>query len=200
VAFEEWTPAREAELVARCARGDRDAWAAFLDRFGGLVAALARRRLARHTGSASAADVDEVVAEVFLALLRRDRHLLRQYDPRFRVSTYLGVICRTAVLRHLRSREGAESLSRSPGPAAPAAEGPAARALGADAAARVRSALGTLEDRDRALLTLRYLDGWDYAAIAGAVGVSPDSVGSLLHRARARLARVDPALRDLLAD
>ena len=85
----------EADLVARCANGDRAAWEAFVDGYGPLIAALVRRMLHRRTGRARDADVDEIGAEVFLALVRRDRILLKRYDPRYRLSTYLGVICRS---------------------------------------------------------------------------------------------------------
>jgi len=95
-------PHPEVELVARCARGERAAWESFVDRYGPLITALSRRMLFRRTGHARDADIDEISAEVFLALVRRDRILLKRYDPRYRLSTYLGVICRTEVLRHLR--------------------------------------------------------------------------------------------------
>jgi hypothetical protein len=95
-------PESEASLVAACAAGDADAWARFVPRFGPLVAALARRMLARRRGVASDADVDEVTGGVFLALVAHDRKLLHRYRPEFRLSTYLGVICRTEVGRLLR--------------------------------------------------------------------------------------------------
>ena len=95
-------PSPEALLAARCAAGDEAAWRELVARYGPLLAALARRMLARVGPAVVEADVDEVVAEVFLALLRRERLLLKRYDATFRLSTYLGVICRSEVGRWAR--------------------------------------------------------------------------------------------------
>jgi RNA polymerase sigma-70 factor (ECF subfamily) len=197
-------PSSEADLVRRCADGEAAAWEEFVDRFGPLLVALARRMLRRRSGRAGDTDVDEVVGEVFLALLRRDRLLLKRYDPTYRVSTYLGVICRTEVTRQLRrSARGGVGLEE-PG-SVPARGGPASSPLEAlgeselvEAAARIRAALATLDERDRLLLSLRYLEGLDYRAIAAALDLKADSVGQLLHRAKERLARRVPDLEAYL--
>ncbi len=198
-------PPSEAELVARCASGDRGAWEEFVDRFGPLIKALARRMLARRTGRAKDADVDEIVAEVFLALVRRDRILLHRYNPEYRLSTYLGVICRTEVLRHLRRgnrlpRELEETgyLPQKPGTLGPA------RTLEdqerTHAIETLRDALRQLPERDRDLLTMKYLDGMDYRAIGEALDVNPESVGQFLHRAKAKLAKLVPHLKTWVAE
>ena len=195
----------EVELVAACAAGDAQAWEAFVDRFGPLLTALARRMLARRTGRARDADVDEVVADVFLALLRRDRILLKRYDPTYRVSTFLGVFCRTVVLRLLRrgnrlphDLEDAERVPSRPG--APAPEDSLFEEERRAAVASLREALAQLGERDRLLLTFRYLDGLDYRAIGEALQVNPESVGQFLHRAKARLAKKVPHLQRFLQE
>jgi RNA polymerase sigma-70 factor (ECF subfamily) len=192
----------EAELVARCAAGEEAAWIAFVERYGVLLAALARRMLLRLVRVASDSDVDEVVAEVFLALLRRERLLLKRYDPTFRVSTYLGVICRSEVGRWARRRGRAAALPLPADDLAPAstAAGPpqALAAREREAALRaVHTALEALAPRDRLLLSMRFLDGLDYRAIGAALGLNPESVGQLLTRAKARLAEHLPHLRHL---
>ena len=194
--------AEEAELVRRCAEGDRDAWEAFVDRYGTLIQALARRMLARRTGRASDPDVDEIAAEVFLALLRRDRILLHRYNPEYRVSTYLGVICRTEVLRFLRrGRRTAVGIEEAERIEDPDADQQPSQALEDDermaALKELRAAMGELSERDRQLLTLKYLEGLDYRAIGEALDLNPESVGQFLHRAKQRLAKQVPHLRDL---
>lgn len=193
-------PRSEEELVARCAAGDRSAWEQFVDRFGPLIQALARRMLARRTGRARDADVDEIVGEVFLALVRRDRILLHRYDPRYRVSTYLGVICRTEVLRHLRrgNRLPRELEETGHLPQRPGTLGPARTLDDQERTAAIeslRDALRQLPERDRDLLTLKYLEGLDYRAIGEALDLNPESVGQFLHRAKSRLARLVPHLQ-----
>lgn len=196
----------EASLVAACAAGDGAAWARFVARFGPLVAALARRMLARRRGTASDADVDEATSGVFLALVSHDRKLLHRYRPEFRLSTYLGVICRTEVGRMLRRAGRTVSLDADDGGAGgahadPRAESPLAaltRQERVDAIGALRAALDGLAPRDRLLLTLKYLEGLDYAQIADVLHVQRDSVGQLLHRAKTRLAKAVPGLASWL--
>ncbi|MDJ0522418.1 MAG: sigma-70 family RNA polymerase sigma factor [Planctomycetota bacterium] len=198
-------PLSEAELVQRCAQGDRDAWGQFVDRFGPLIQALARRMLARRTGRARDADVDEIVGEVFLALVRRDRILLHRYDPQYRVSTYLGVICRTEVLRHLRrgNRLPRELEETGHLPQRAGTLGPS-RSLEdrerTEAIETLRVALRELPERDRELLTLKYLEGLDYRSIGEALGLNPESVGQFLHRAKTKLAQRVPHLERWLSE
>ena len=194
-------PEPEAELVRACAEGDADAWVRFVDRFGGLIATLARRMLDRRTGRSAETDVDEIAAGVFLALLKGDRRLLRRYRAEFRVSTYLGVICRTEVSRHLRGAGRRTVLLGDDldgrGIADPGASTPLALLLQQERDAAVlslRAALDELAPRDRLILTLKYLDGLDYGRIADVLRVERDSVGQLLHRAKARLAKRVPNL------
>ena len=196
---------QEAELVRRCAEGERGAWEEFVDRYGTLIHALGRRMLARRTGRAADTDVDEIVAEVFLALLRRDRILLHRYNPQYRVSTYLGVICRTEVLRFLRrgrrkpveldEAERIQDREGRPGPLSSLEESERQAAI-----RTLREALNELNERDRLLLTLRYMDGQDYRTIGATLDVNPESVGQFLHRAKSRLAKRVPHLEAFLQE
>lgn len=198
-------PKDEADLVARCASGDRAAWETFVDRYGPLITALVRRMLHRRTGRARDADVDEIGAEVFLALVRRDRILLKRYDPQYRLSTYLGVICRTEVLRHLRRGNRLPHDLEEPGrlPERDGTLGPARTLEDREreaAIATLREALGRLPERDRMLLTMKYLDGMDYRSIGEALDLNPESIGQFLHRAKQKLAGEVPHLRPFLAE
>ncbi len=184
-----------------CAEGDADAWVRFVDRYGGLIATLARRMLDRRTGRSAETDVDEIAGGVFLALLKGERRLLRRYRPEFRLSTYLGVIIRTEVSRHLRGAGRRTVLLGDDldgqGRVDPAASSPLALLLEDERDAAVlglRAALDELPARDRLLLTLKFLDGLDYGRIADVLRVERDSVGQLLHRAKARLAARVPEL------
>lgn len=191
--------AGEAALVAACARGEEAAWRQFVAQTGPLVRALARRMLMRRAGQAADADVDEIVADVYLALVRRERLLLVRFDPQYRLSTYLGVICRTEVGRHLRrggrlprAVEDLGHLEARPGDARPE-RGPL-EAERTAALAGLRQALSELPERERTLLELRFLDGLDYRAIALALDVHAESVGQLLTRAKAKLRAAVPHL------
>ncbi len=67
-----------------------------------------------------------------------------------------------------------------------AAPGPDVALEREERAAAVRAALELLAERDRAALLLK-AEGFSYAEIATALGLSPDSVGTTLARARRRL-------------
>lgn len=195
----------EADLVARCAGGDRAAWERFVDGYGPLIAALVRRMLHRRTGRARDTDVDEIGAEVFLALVRRDRILLKRFDPQYRLSTYLGVICRTEVLRHLRRGNRLPHDLEEPArlPERDGTLGPSRTLEDQERMAAItslREALEELEERDRLLLTMKYLDGMDYRSIGDALGINPESIGQFLHRAKRKLAQRVPHLRAFLAE
>jgi RNA polymerase sigma-70 factor (ECF subfamily) len=194
-------PEPEADLVRACAEGDRAAWERFVARYGALISALARRMLYRRLGRASDADVEEVASEVFVALLKGDRRLLRRYRPEFRVTTYLGVICRTEVGKYLRragrhAAYGGEEVAERADPSLESPLQALARREREQALRALLPALERLPPRDRLLLSLRYVDGLDYGRIAAVLRVGRESVGQLLHRAKGRLARLVPALRD----
>ena len=87
----------------------------------------------------------------------------------------------------------ARSQRRSAGPTADElpAEPPAAHAgAHADGAVdRVRTAIGSLSERQRLVLFLHYYADLDYAAIGDALGIASGTVGATLHSARAAMRR-----------
>jgi RNA polymerase sigma-70 factor, ECF subfamily len=68
----------------------------------------------------------------------------------------------------------------------PAPEGPAEEFERQERSALVRSALATLNERDREALLLK-AEGFNYEEIAGTLGLSKGAVGTTLARARRRL-------------
>jgi RNA polymerase sigma-70 factor, ECF subfamily len=166
------------------------AWDHFVECYSGLVTAVVRRILGAQRGRG--ADLDDVVENVFLMLLENDCALLRKYDPQYKLSAYLGVISRTAVHRFLRRQKVKADLPDEMWNEAL----PDKDALTvSDAAARgeiqsaVRDELAGLSDREQRVLRLFYYDGIDYQGIAEELGVSINSVGAALSRARAKLAK-----------
>ncbi len=92
------------QLVDRCIARAPGAWRIFVDRFAPTVRALASRYLKLNGQFPDSAELDDVTQDVFMALIHRDYHLLKNYDPTFSFKTYLGVITRTEVHRMLRKR------------------------------------------------------------------------------------------------
>ena len=88
---------------------------------------------------------------------------------------------------------------RAEHPSGAVPDGPAAGDLAAETTARVavRGALGTLTDRQRAVLVLRVFDDLSEAQVAQVLGCAIGTVKSTMARAMARL-REDPQMAQLM--
>lgn len=186
----------ESDLVRRCVEGDEAAWAQFVERYGRVAVHVIVRRLRMHGVPPSPPVVDDICAETFRAFIEDDHKLLRRYNPQFALATWVGIVARTQSSRHLRR------LSRRPVSAedlgcdideevaAPGNPSPAEHVAAEDSRRAVREVMSELSERDRQILELFYWQGEDYDAIARILGVSKNSVGAALTRARARLQRL----------
>jgi len=162
-------------LVMRCQDGEADAMAELVRRW--------QRRLWRHacrmTGRQDAAW--EVAQEAWLAIVRG---IGRLHDPaRFPAWAYRIVTNKAAdwVARRRRRRDTQRELP----PEAPAADPPGEDGPRDD----LQAALRRLPTRQRAILSLHYLEGLSVAEIASALSVPPGTVKSRLHQARNELKR-----------
>ena len=175
------------QLVDRCIARAPGAWRVFVDRFAPTVRALANRYLKLNGRFPDFAELDDVVQDVFKALIHRDYHLLKNYDPTYSFKTYLGVITRTQVYRLLRKRRRMagriEDLESEPSPDA----GAEARVEQAEEVEALTRALESLPDRDAQIIRLRFLQERDYKTIAGILRIPEASVGQTLYRAKRRL-------------
>jgi RNA polymerase sigma-70 factor (ECF subfamily) len=132
--------------------------------------------------TASAADADDVLQDVFVGL----PEALRSFDARGSFAGWLRrVAARTALMRMRRSTRRGEVALAADVPAAPAP----------DAAARVdiERALAALAPGLRVVFVLREVEGYSHAEIAEIIGVRAGTSEVRLHRARQRL-------RQLLGD
>jgi len=180
----------DAALVKALLEGEVGAWDLFVERYAGLVTAVVRRILRGRGLKAAASDVDDLVENVFVALLERDGRLLRRYDPQHKLATYLGVIARTQCHRWLRTRKGKADLpeevwgeSLADSEQLPAPVGLARH----EAIEAVREGLAELTEREQELLKAFYFEGQDYKELAEKLGMSINSIGAALTRARSKL-------------
>lgn len=167
------------DLVRAMIAGDRAAWEHFLRAFGPVLVRAAAAVLARSDMPAESGDVAQ---KVLALLLEGDRRLLRSFQGRSSLSTWLIGIARRQALMTLR-----EERRKPPEPAPAPARTPLDEAASAESAERLAAALASLASRERLLLKLHYDDGLPYDRIAATLGVSINSVSPLLERARARL-------------
>lgn len=172
----------DARLMALAAAGDRDAFAAVVTRYQGRM----RAYVARHV--ATLEDVHDLVQDAFLAAYQA----VGDFDPRRPLWPWLRAICHNHVCNHFRRRAVRErghaaivdaALAATPEPDVEPAEVAADERL----AAALRRCLERLPGPDRELLDWRYRLGEAVSAIAGRLGLRPNSVSMRLNRLRAAL-------------
>lgn len=124
---------------------------------------------------------EDLAQEAFVRLLRRPPR-----DPEGWLYVVASNLARDAARGEVRRSRHLEVLTGER--AEDAMPSPEQQALLAEDAARVRTTLAALSERDRTLLVL-CADGLSYREIAGAIGVAPSSVAPLLARAQRRFFR-----------
>jgi RNA polymerase sigma-70 factor (ECF subfamily) len=170
--------------LRRAQRGEADALRDVIVRHQPAVHALVWRMLggAPGAGGGSANDVDDLVQDCFVRVLRA----LPGFDPRgpAKLSTWILTIATRVVLND-RRRPPPVALEHAPEPAAAPAHGPAAEVDRAQLAAAIGAAVAALPEAQRAVLVLREYHDLEYAEIAHALELDLGTVKSRLARARA---------------
>lgn len=139
----------------------------------------------------SAQDRDDLCAEVFLAIVRDDFALLRRFRGQSSLATYLTVVSRRIVVRHLIDHKGPARLQDMADVAA-GGNGSSSNieALFADRD-EVERLLERLEPQEAEAIRMYHLEGKSYADIAAALGLAENSVGPTLSRAREKMRRAE---------
>jgi RNA polymerase sigma-70 factor (ECF subfamily) len=137
-------------------------------------------------------DRDDLCSEVFLAVMDDDFAVLRHFRGQSSLATYLTVIARRIVVKTLQKRRLAaasqEAVSGLADPAAAHEE----RIINRDEVERL---LDGLDPGEAQVVRMYHLESKSYEEISREVGVSENSVGPILSRARSKLRRagVNPA-------
>jgi RNA polymerase sigma factor (sigma-70 family) len=157
--------------------GDKAAWDSFVARHAGVIFAAVRRRL---VPAGRVADAEDVVQDVFVKLCQHDFRLLRSYDaPRARITTWLTVVANSAAVDHLRRlRRRTENIDEMP-----------EALLAVDPVVREELKLpdGMLSPRQALVLELLYQRDMTPGEAAEAIGVDPQTVRSMHHKALVKL-------------
>jgi RNA polymerase sigma-70 factor (ECF subfamily) len=163
------------ELLARVARGDREAFGDLYHRYARAVLGLALRRL----GDRGRAE--DAVQEAFASIWRSARSYRRERGP---VAPWLYTVARNAIADRGRARieppaEPGDSPSDSPGPADQAEQ--------SWVAWRVHRALEELPESERSVLELAYWSGLSQSEISDFLGIP---LGTVKTRTRSGLRRL----------
>jgi RNA polymerase sigma-70 factor (ECF subfamily) len=177
----------DAELVRRCARGDREAIRDLYERHGESLLRFLERML-HERGRA-----EDVCQEAFLRVWRR----AELFDPeRGTFTAWLFRAAANLAFNRLALKSSSES-ELSALPVLPAAEvtSPVEGAAEQERARLLHAALAGLSPRDRAILTLRHIEERPVAEIAEILEIPEGTVKSRVHYALHRLrAALEPAL------
>lgn len=192
--------AADQALVEALLAEEPGSWDLFVERYAGLVASVVRRIFRTRGKGGSQADIDDVTENVFVMLLERDSRLLKRYDSAHKLSAYVAVIARTASHRYLRTMRDKVDLPDEMWGDSIADSGQntaSAETAGLEMRNALHETMAELSERDQRVLRLFYFDGRDYQSIARTLGLSVNSVGAALTRARGKLGTALRARKDL---
>ena len=178
-------------LLERCVQRKPQAWEDFADRFLGLVVHVVNHTARARSIRLSATDRDDLCAEVFLAIVKNDFALLRNFRGKSSLATYLTVVARRIVVRELLSRMtsarlGEGSSAHSP-QGIPDPHTSVEERLGDQE--EVQRLLGGLQGAEAQVVRMYHLEGKSYHEISLVVGMPENSIGPILSRARNKMRR-----------
>ena len=174
------------QLLQECLEGLPSAWDAFVARFGGLLAYVVDRTAAQRRMSLTQADRDDLLADILLEILHHDAAVLRGFEGRSSLATYLAVVARRVAVRCLarlaEKTHGQRPLADGHEPA----HGDNGQARLADRE-QVELMLGGLEETEARLVRLHHLEARSYGEISRLTGMPLGSIGPALARARQKM-------------
>jgi RNA polymerase sigma factor (sigma-70 family) len=188
----EGRPLEEAELVEAARGGDVDAYAGLVER---------HRDVAFRTAyfvTRSTADAEDAAQEAFV----KAYYALGRFRAGEPFRPWLLRIVGNEARNRIRAAQRRERMAlrlAHDRPSDDAAPSPESAAIRRDALETLASALAALPERDRLVVSYRYLLELSEAETAAVLGIRPGTVKSRLSRALARLRRSMPELGDVNA-
>lgn len=178
----------DAELVKACRRGDETAWNELVERFQRLIITIPRR------AGLSEEQAADVFQEVFLTLFEK----LDEIEQPERIRSWLvttakfktwGAVRGTKNLYAPATDEEMETEMANLPDNMPLAD---ARLIELEQQHQIRTALGELEEKCRAILSMIYLrdTAASYAEVAREIGVGETSISPLRARCLKKLAKI----------
>jgi len=177
-------------LLKRCLAEEPGAWKDFVDRFIGLFIHVINHSAHSRSVRVSSDDVDDLCAEVFVALLADNYAALKRFRGESSLATYLTVISRRIVVREMARRKMAEALghvSAHHSSIEQARATPNWDVKRVDDREQIQRMLEGLPEREATIVRQFHIEGRSYREISSDLGVPENSIGPTLSRARDRL-------------
>lgn len=177
-------------LLKRCLTEEPGAWKDFVDRFMGLFVHVVNHTAHARSVQLSPEDVDDLCAEIFVALFSNGNAVLKQFRGKCSLATYLTVVARRVVVREIARRRMAEAMGHVN---AHHASIDRANASGAYEAKRlddheeVQQLLRILPEQDAEVVRQYHIEGKSYREISSHLGIPENTIGPTLTRARDKM-------------
>ena len=169
------------QLLQRCLRRERGAWNDFVDRFLGLIYHVIHYTAYLRSVPLQPEDVEDVAADVLLAVVANDYAALRQFRGQASLATYLTVISRRVTVQALVKRAASRETTMD-GKLEREERPKVERSL--EAIEEVQKLKKRLPTRERHVVQLFYIEGRSYEEIATTLHLPVNSIGPILSRAR----------------
>lgn len=185
--------AEELDLLDALLDGERDRWGEFVKRYERLIVSCVLKVLRRYGAVFSTEDLDDLVGEAWLLLLRDDMRKLRQYrrDRGFRLASWIGLIATNSTIDHLRARcADARPLDDVAEIYCISTDAPDADLVDRERATLARAALSHLTAEERAFVDECFHQERAPEEMARRRGVSVNTVYSRKFKLREKLARI----------
>jgi RNA polymerase sigma-70 factor (ECF subfamily) len=177
------------ELIDRCLKHEPGAWTDFVDRYMGLIYHVINHVAHARSLVLSTADVEDVAAEVFLAIVDDEYEILRRFKGASSLPTYLTVIARRICVKEVVKRFREAELGHSRAHRQALSHDSSDEAEPIAAAEEVERMLADLDEREANVVRLYHLKFLNYRQIGKQLGIPENSVGPILAKARQNLRR-----------
>ncbi len=177
-------------LLQHCLDHTPGAWNDFVDRFLGLIYHVIRHTAHQRSLPLRPEDTEDLAAEILLQIVEKDYAVLRQFQGKASLSTYLAVIARRICVQEMSRRQAAKEVQPTGNggkPPEPEPEQPPKAQLGLENLEEVQKLLRKLPAKEREVVRLYYLEGRSYEEISTELNVPVNSIGPVLSRARKKL-------------
>ena len=184
-------PLREIDrqLLDRCLHKEPGAWNDFVDRYVGLIYHVIHHVSHARSVVLSAPDIEDIAAEILLAVVDDDYAVLRRFRAASSLPTYLTVVARRVCVREIIKRGREAELGHTHAHRANYAEESSAEVEAIATADEVERMIERLTGREAEVVTLYHLKYLNYRQIGKQLGIPENSVGPILTKARQQLRR-----------
>ncbi|MGF1580405.1 MAG: RNA polymerase sigma factor [Gemmataceae bacterium] len=179
---------QDRELLQRCLDKEPGSWNDFVDGYLGLIYHVIHHTSHLRSIPLTPEDVEDLAAEVLLQIVADDYAVLRQFQKKASLSTYLAVIARRICVKELARRAAAKEVqTNQESTAVSVGDSAAAPSGGLETLEEVAKLLRKLPPRDRDVVRLCYLEGRSYEEISSELGIPLNSIGPILSRAKKKM-------------